>query len=352
MQNLAERFGAHRVKSPKGALPQQADKLDASPPIRDSELLINVQSLNIDSASFRQIKETCNSDTAKMAALIESIVRERGKMQNPVTGSGGMLIGEVAAMGTDFLIGRSSDEGIAIGDRIATLVSLTLTPLKIDKIKKIHLDSDRVDIDGHAILFQSGIYSILPDDINDTLALAVLDVCGAPSQTAALCKEGQTVVVLGGAGKSGVLALYAAKKAVGTTGRVFALDYGAQAGALLSALSFVDDYRLVDARKSLDVLDACNSMTKGRMADAVINVTNVPDSEMGCILSTKRGGSVYFFSMATNFAKATLGAEGVGAHVELIMGNGYRPGHAKLTLDILRDSSEVRSLYQKRYGTS
>jgi L-erythro-3,5-diaminohexanoate dehydrogenase len=350
MQNLGERYGVHRVKDPVNLLPQQAQKLDNSPVIRPSEMRIRVESLNIDSASFRQIRESCGDDEAKIQNMILDIVSSRGKMQNPVTGSGGMLIGTVDEIGSDFLTGRTSDEIVQKGDRIATLVSLTLTPLKIDCIKKVHLQTDRVDIDGHAILFQSGVYSPLPSDINPSLALAVLDVCGAPAQTSALCTEGQNIVVIGGAGKSGVLCLYEAKKAVGPAGRVFAIDYGKSAGELLNGLSFVDDYSLVDARDALAVMNATAKLTKDRMADVVINVANIPGTEMGTILSARQGGTAYFFSMATDFAKATLGAEGVGAHVELIMGNGYRPGHAKLALDVLRQSTEVRNLYNIKYG--
>ncbi|MBI3544441.1 MAG: L-erythro-3,5-diaminohexanoate dehydrogenase, partial [Deltaproteobacteria bacterium] len=294
-------------------------------PIRDNELLIEVEALNIDSASFHQIKEACGSDVVKMQAHIEALVKKRGKHHNPVTGSGGMLIGTVKDVGARFLEGRHASEHVKKGDRVATLVSLTLTPLEIRRIRKIHLELDRVDVEGHAILFQSGIYAKLPSDIPETLALAVLDVCGAPAQTAALCKPGQTVLVIGGGGKSGLLCLYEAKKAVGKTGQTIGLDYGNEALQRMKSFSFVDTADLCDARAAVATHELVKRLTNGKMADVVINVTNIPDTEMSCILSAKSGGIVYYFSMATSFTKATLGAEGVGADVELIMGNGYRP---------------------------
>lgn len=346
------RFGTHRVVSPHGVLPQQADKLDPSLPICDNELLIEVEALNIDSASFHQIKEACGSNPTKMEEHILRLVRERGKHHNPVTGSGGMLIGAVKQIGAKFLEGKHASEHVALGDRIATLVSLTLTPLVIRKIKKIHLDKDRVDIEGHAILFQSGIYAKLPTDISESLALAVLDVCGAPAQISALCKPGQTVVVIGGGGKSGLLCLYEAKKAVGKKGITIGLDYSQESLERLKSMSFVDLHEKCDARNALATYEQVRGLTQNKMADVVINVTNIPDTEMSCILAAKSGGIVYYFSMATSFTKATLGAEGVGAHVELVMGNGYRPGHADLALQILRESKEIRDLYESKYGTS
>lgn len=349
---FSDRFGTHRVVSPKGVLPQQAEKLDASLPIHDNEMLINVEALNIDSASFHQIKQVCGSNSDKMKAHIFELVRMRGKHHNPVTGSGGMLIGTVKEIGSRFLEGRVASEKVKPGDRVATLVSLTLTPLEIQKITRLHMDLDRVDVEGHAILFQSGIYAKLPKDLSETLALAVLDVCGAPAQTEVLCKKGQTVVVVGGGGKSGLLCLYEAKKAVGPHGRVIGLDYGAEAVERMKKFSFVDAAAICDARNAIATYELVDDLTDGKMADVVINVANIPDTEMSCVLSARQGGVAYFFSMATSFTKAALGAEGVGAHVELVMGNGYRPGHADMALRILRESNELREFYEKKYGAS
>jgi L-erythro-3,5-diaminohexanoate dehydrogenase len=58
--------------------------------------------------------------------------------------------------------------------------------------------------------------------------------------------------------------------------------------------------------------------------------------EPACILATQPGGLVLFFSMATNFARAALSAEGIGSTVTLEIGNGLYPGHAELVIDLLR----------------
>ena len=169
-----------------GESSQAAKRIDNTPRIRDNEILIDVQTLNVDSASFTQIKSVCGDSEEAVAAMITDIVRSRGKLQNPVTGSGGMLIGRVAEIGS-LLKGRD----LEAGDRIATLVSLSLTPLLIEKIGKIHMDKDQVDIRGKAVLFESGIYARLPEDMPDRLALAILDVAGAPAQVDKLVKPGE-----------------------------------------------------------------------------------------------------------------------------------------------------------------
>jgi L-erythro-3,5-diaminohexanoate dehydrogenase len=337
-------LGIQRVLEPKGALPQQAEVVTADLPIAEDELLVEVESLNIDSASFHQISEACGGDVARIEKHILDLVARRGKHHNPVTGSGGMFIGRVAQVGPAFPVG---EKPVTVGDRIASLVSLSLTPLQIRRIKKIHPKIDRVDVEGHAILFASGIFAKLPEDLPETVALAVLDVAGAPAQTRKLVKEEDTVVVIGGGGKSGVLCLYEAKKKVGV--KTIAVDYSEGAIRRLEELSFVDVVIQADARKATDVMEQVWTATKGQMADVVINVANLPETEMSCILACRSGGIVYFFSMATSFTRAALGAEGVGADVDLRIGNGYTSGHAELALDLLRESPELGQLFRETY---
>ena len=121
-------YGTHRVLEPSGVLPQPAWKLDNTMDLYDNEILIDVSALNIDSASFTQIKSATGGDEAAVAAMVKDIVAQRGKHHNPVTGSGGMLIGTVAEIGPA-LAGKID---LKVGDKIATLVSLSLTPLRIE----------------------------------------------------------------------------------------------------------------------------------------------------------------------------------------------------------------------------
>src|ERR1700726_4701896 len=118
-------LGLHRVLEPAGVLPQAAWRLDPDPLIGPDEVRIQVDWLNLDAASYRQLRESSGGSAEAMRAAVLAIVAERGKMQNPVTGSGGMLTGVVAEAGP------LSPLGLAAGDRIATLVSLSLTPLVI-----------------------------------------------------------------------------------------------------------------------------------------------------------------------------------------------------------------------------
>ena len=347
-------YGTHRVISPKGVLPQPADVVDNTMEIYDNEVLIDVKTLNIDSASFTEIcKQVLNKKPAeietqeekdKVAQCMKDIVAKAGKHKNPWTGSGGMLIGTVKEIGPEW------KGDLKVGDKIATLVSLSLTPLVIEEIHEMRPAIDQVDITGQAILFQSGIYAKLPDDMPEGLALSALDVAGAPAQTGKLVQQGQKVLVIGGGGKSGLLCLYEAKKRAGVTGLVVCAAGSQKSEDRARALDLADEYVHMDAADAVGMYEKAMELTNGELYDVVINCVSIENTEMGSILSCKDDGTVYFFSMATSFTKAALGAEGVGKDVNMIVGNGYTKGHAEITLQELREHEGLRKLFEEMYA--
>jgi L-erythro-3,5-diaminohexanoate dehydrogenase len=225
-----------------------------------------------------------------------------------------------------------------------------LTPLVIEEIYDVRPDIDQVDIKGQAILIQSGIYAKIPTDMPEGLALSALDVAGAPAQTAKLVKPGDKVVVIGGGGKSGLLCLYEAKKRAGVTGKVICVGHSERSTNRAKDLNLADAYISADATDAVGMYNKIHELTDGELADIVINCVNIENTEMASILSCKDGGTVYFFSMATSFTKAALGAEGVGKDVNMIVGNGYTKGHAEITLQVLRESEPLKKLFQEMYA--
>jgi L-erythro-3,5-diaminohexanoate dehydrogenase len=350
------------VLDPTGVLPQAAWRLDPSPAIAPDEIRVRVDRLNLDAASYRQLRETYAGDPDKIRAAVLDIIATRGKMQNPVTGSGGMLTGTVEE------VGPHSPLGLHPGQRIATLVSLTLTPLAItDALKRWDAQSEQIPCEGHAILFARSIAAVLPTDLPVPLALAVMDVCGAPALTSRVVKESAVVVIIGAAGKSGSLSAAAAQRA-GAARVIGVVPTEAEAELLRNPTAPRDggaqgaspDVRprpapqspLIDEIVVADARDPVGLATKvekaGGPADVTVVCVDATGCEGGAILSTKQGGTVIFFSMATSFSAAALGAEGLAADVTMLVGNGYVPGHAEFALDLLRTTPPVRSLFERR----
>jgi L-erythro-3,5-diaminohexanoate dehydrogenase len=390
----ARTLGLNRVADPAerlaGVLPQAAWRLDPSPRLEADEVRIRVDRLNLDAASYRQLSDGCNGDGDAIREAVREIIDSRGKMHNPVTGSGGMLTGVVEEAGPE------SPLGLKPGDRVATLVSLTLTPLKIyDGLARWDGLSEQVPCDGHAILFARSIAAVLPDDLPVPLALAVMDVCGAPALTQRVVERwggaegeesapsepsappgpsappelsappeptGPVVAILGAAGKSGSLSA-AAARAAGASRVIGVVPTEAEASLLREASAFgataspatpaasaplVDEIVVADARRPVPLAEAVASA--GGPADVTVVCVDVPGCEGGAILSTAQGGTVIFFSMATSFSAAALGAEGAAADVTMLIGNGYAPGHADLALDLIRANPAVRTLFERRLG--
>jgi L-erythro-3,5-diaminohexanoate dehydrogenase len=294
----------------------------------------------VDSASFRQLEAAGGGDPARIAAEIARIVAERGKLHNPVTGSGGMLVGRVREVGP-----RHPEAGrLRPGDRVATLVSLTLTPLRLDAIRAVRPEVERVEVQGLAVLFATGLCAPLPADLPEKVALAAFDVCGAPALVERHARPGMRVLVLG-AGKSGLLVCAQARECLRGSGEVVAADRSEQALAALRATGTCDRTVVADATDAVGALAAT-----GDGYDLVVNCASVPGTEMASVLPVRQGGTVILFSMATRFTAAALGAEGVGRDALLVIGNGYVPGHAALTLGLLRRHPGVRAHFEERYA--
>jgi L-erythro-3,5-diaminohexanoate dehydrogenase len=220
--------------------------------------------------------------------------------------------------------------------------------------------SEQVPCAGHAILFGRSIAAVLPDDLPVPLSLAIMDVCGAPALTYRIVKAslgvsgtspepGQparapVVAILGAAGKSGSLSAAAARRA--GAGLVIGVVPHEREAVALRAAGLVDQVVIADATDPVGVSTAIGDA--GGPADVTVVCVDVPGCEGGAILATAQRGTVIFFSMATSFTAAALGAEGVAADITMLVGNGYSAGHAELAIDLVRSVPGVRQIFDAR----
>ncbi len=322
-------YGLHRVKDNENKFPQAAARLDNSMQPQPDEILLNVITLNIDSNSFRQLKQANGNDERKISVAILDIVKSRGKMHNPVTNSGGMLVGDVIT------VGNNIDGVIKPGDTIATLVSLTLTPLQIDEIISVSLNEAQLQVKGKAILFKDSPFTQIPADLNRRIALSALDVCGAPRLIQVHAKQKDSVLILGG-GTSGILSAIAALDTGNTS--VTIIEKNTQRIEQINSLGLPFLIECCDVSITKEYIGYQNNF------DLVFDCTNVPDVEMAAIICAKPEGKILYFNTATSFTQAALGAEGIGKQVTMIIGNGFYPHHAAYTLDLLRKYPQIQTL--------
>lgn len=329
---IEQQLGADRVLDPPGALPQSAERLDSAGPVKPYEIELAVERLCLDSTSHRNLRERAGGDAAAMAARIVEIVQARGKMHNPDTDSGGILLGTVTAVGDRF----SSPPDL--GARIATLGSLTLTPLRLDAIIRLDALSPQVDATGTAYVSDRAAWAELPDDLPPATALEIYDVCAAASQMRDLVPAGGTVCVLG-AGHAGRLALATAGDL--GAGCVVAVDVDAEAIERVTELGLCDIGVSADLREPLAALRALEA-AGAPPAELTVVVVNAAGCEPTAILLTADRGTVLFFSMATSFSAAALAADGIGTSARIVVGSGYSPDRGAYALDLVRRRPALR----------
>jgi DNA-binding NtrC family response regulator/NADPH:quinone reductase-like Zn-dependent oxidoreductase len=323
---------------PKGELPQPAWKLDPGLPIYSNEILVRVDRLNLNSASFSQLLMECGADESLVAEKIMNLIRRRGKMHNPVTGTGGMLLGTIEEVGPE----HPARQHAAPGQRIVTLVSLTLTPLEVRKVKKIHLLSGQADVEGHAILFETGIFYPLPPDISENVILIALDEAGAPAYTHSLVSPGDTVLIAGAESKIGALCLFAARDKLGKSGLLTAVTRTEQGKKIIENLGIADVVLTLNTNETISASSVYQKKV-GNLSDITIDCMNIPGSELFSIMNTKNRGKVYFASLASRYNVAALGAEGMAKDIDLLLYKGYSHGHADYTVSLLRKYSKLQS---------
>jgi len=331
--DMKQRLGADRVIAPDGVLPQPAERLDASGPVRPYEFEVAVERLCLDSTSFRNIRERSDGDPRRMADRILEIVASRGKMHNPETDSGGVALGTVSEVGERY---GSPPE---VGQRIVTLASLTLTPLRLEAVTRVDPADPQVEVSGTAYVCDRSAWGPVPEDLPLRAVLEVYDVYGAGSLTRALAPDAGTVCVLG-AGHAGKLAMAAAREAM-DGGTVVAVDVDAAAVARAEELGLCDIGVTTDLRDPLGALEAVRA-AGAAPADLTVVVVNAGGCEPSAILLTADSGTVLFFSMATNFSTAALTADGMASNVRMLIGNGFTPDVGAYALDLVRRTPALR----------
>jgi len=329
-------YGFHRVIEPPGVIPQAAWKVDSSPLLlKPTEILLRVSMINLDSTGMAQLRQA----NREVGAQVMEIVRERGKMHNPVSNSGGVLVGTVQEIGS--AVGPGFTPGV--GDTIIPLVSTSTLPLHLDTVKAI--SGDQLLVEGTAVLFDGMAYAAAPADIRLPLTLSILDISSIVPQVYRHVSPGQTVLVLG-AGKSGATAMAAIRKAAAGA-RIIALDPNPERLDRLVTLGLADVAITGDATRPEPTLGEVASVTSGALCDVVLNCVNVADTEATSILCARRNGTVVFYSMATRFDQAALGTDATDNDVRLIIGNGIAENQAELSLELFRKNTGLLAYFEE-----
>ena len=336
----AAALGIWRSLEPAGALVHAARRVDAQTPATEHEAEIDVELLAVDATSYRAIREHANGDPDRIAALISEIVTERGKLQNPWTGSGGVLMGRVGQVGA-----RYGASPMHVGELVVPLASLIAVPLALDAVGPVDPASAHVPVRGRAIVTGAMEVARVPGDLDPTIAITALDVYPSASYARSLASPGDHVLILG-AGHAGLLALAAAREAVGSSGKVSVVDLAPAALSRARALGCDVGAVQADVTAPLSVAGALADAGRAP-ADVTLLCTTVPGAEGTAMLATARDGQVVFFSTATSFAAAALGADAIGSRARLIIPNGLTDDRGEYAFGLIRSNPGLRAAFEQ-----
>lgn len=250
---------------------------------------------------MHQIKEEAHGDIGKMKQKIVEIVSQRGKMHNPVTNSGGVLLGRVSQIGESTM----STFTLKKGDLISPLASLSAIPLFIESVQSISsITGDQVFLKATAIMHGKCLYTSIPSFLSEQVGLAAIDISSLVPQVyrcvyrllaapfhSASAKSKITVLIIG-CGKAGITSISCLRnKFSAHEVRILATDVSER--QLELARCFVnaktDLCAKVNAQNVLDMYRFASEHTEGRGADLVLNFVNVPMTESASIIAAREG---------------------------------------------------------------
>lgn len=311
-------YGFHRVISPLGVVPQAAWKVnnDISNKLHPTEKIIDVKILNLDSTSMKQIREKYKD----VARRVKNIVKIRGKMHNPVTNSGGVMLAQYD------------------GETIVPWVSLSAISLSIEKIHGVH--GQQIDIDGKAVLFESYKYTVIPKDMDWRLAVTALDIASLAVQIRRIAQRNKLEKVLViGCGNAGITSMATIKKySPGTN--IYGIDVDDKNFSKIKKF-FTNNLGKIDAVDSQTVYNFCHD------CDLVVNCVNVSHTEASSVIATKDYGKTVFFSMATQFDRASLATDATGKDVEMIVASGIAIDEDKEIFSLLQQYPDLLTTSHK-----
>lgn len=315
--------------------------------VYDNEMLVDVQIINVNATSFSQIYNSVNGNLDDIKKRVLEIIQSRGKLQNPITGTGGILYGRVKKIGKDY----PNPFYLTPGDFVITLASLSLTPLRIDDIEDIDIFSGQLTVRGKAIVFdhmplikvgtnvQSEKYSL-------KILISAMDEAGAPRQSWKLVHPHDKVLIIGANGKLGLLCAYAARKKMGGTGGIVGVVKTLKSKKILENTAVFDEVYCCDVLNTVETIDYLSTKITG-LFDLTINCMTISGSEMLSLVLTRSNGTIFFASLANSHNKTALTSESMGKDLNIIGYTGFVEGHATFTIQLLKNHPDLVLLLEQ-----
>lgn len=339
---LNENYGIDRVLEPKGVVPVAAWKIDNDREVRSKEARINLELVHLEWDSFQQICNSCGFDEDKIKAKIIDVVEKRGKLQNPFTGTGGVLMGTIDKISDDLI----PENGLKEGDRVYSITSLCCIPIYIEQITEIDYQYGQIKCTGYAILFEATQAFLMDDDLNANYSLAAIDEAANVfvSHNIALEHQNKNIVIIGRNVYTTILYAAALREAIGPEYRVVAVMDKASKDNLTEAEIETAMYPLIKKTYFVDLTEPLKTykslVGKDKQlidVDQVIVTEDIFGAETLAVMLVKNTGDLYFIAVENHYATAQLIAESMGKVIRMYAFDQYVADYQDFTMRIVRN---------------
>jgi transcriptional regulator with PAS, ATPase and Fis domain len=350
--NTKPDFGVDRVVEPPRSIPVSAWKLDNNAAIRSSEMRVRVKIVKLEEAGFRQLCSECAYDEGRIGEKIFDIIKKRGKIHNPATGSGGIFYGVVDEVGADY----EKRNIFRHGDEVISITSLAAVPLSLSRIDSIDFNYGQLICDGSAILSNANPLMHRPGDLATHYTMAAIEEANSLHSVfqMAAAPDMNRFLILSGDLLSAFLYAAVIRKAVHGGRIVAALDRKS-----VERLSENDIDRVlggcVDGVHILDILAPLKSFDEirekeGDLFDLSVNCADLMGAEAVSVLLTKQRGTVIFTGFINNHSLALLFSESLGKELNTSALDAYTDDCRQFTIELLRETKSKLEQIHKTYA--
>ncbi len=332
---MSEIYGIKRVLEPKNVLPTSAWKLDNGRNIYPDEIRVSIKRIHLEGTGFKQICTESNDDEKKIKQNIMDMVIRRGKLHNPVTDTGGLIMGTVEEIGKEY----TNRASLAVGDLVICNASAASMPLYIEEITSVNKAFNQIEAKGYAIVHSSLPVVKAPDDVPVDMLMFAFDQSGTLYRLHQLVKGKKKFLIVGNSMLTNLLYGYVIRDTVGENCEITCLlDKRVNlrlAGKGMDSLisSVFDEVNFLDILRPMECVEKLGGES---LFDLSVNCAEIPGAETVNILATKPGGTVLFANLINNLNIALYITESISKNLEVRSAEGYLEEYDEFDVDIVR----------------
>ena len=329
-------YGIKRVLEPQHVLPTSAWRLDNSRNIYPDELRVSIKRIHLEGTGFKQICTEVNDNEKKIKQQIIDIVIRRGKLHNPVTDTGGLVMGVIEEIGSEY----HNPQGLKVGDKIICNVSVASVPMYIEDITSLNKAFNQVEATGYAIVHDLIPLVKIPEELPLDLMMFTFDQSGTLYRLHQLIGDSKKFLVVGNSMLTNLLYGYVIRREAGPDAEIVCLFdkrtsmrmVGKGIDELIEKV--FNEVHFINILRPMECMRQLNAES---LFDFSINCAEIPGAETINILATKPEGTVLFANLINNLNIALYITESMSKPLCVRCAEGYLKEYDIFDMEIVRE---------------